>query len=201
MADHATVFEISCNPGCLTDGIPNVPYIPSPGAVSVVIDLGEECSVSAIVPESAVSSVSVEDALRTEVAGDDRIFGQLSQGTMMPDTGIRYIRVADAAGLREISIYGRRPGRDLAQLPDIRRASSDGGWIIPVPELDPGTQVDVRIFDLAGRLVWGGAAEPGTEAYWNGLDGSGSQVPDGLYLVQYSAGSTVRSGRLMVTGE
>jgi len=37
--------------------------------------------------------------------------------------------------------------------------------------------------------------------YWNGLVGSGYPVPDGCYLVQYSAGPIMRNGRLMMTGE
>jgi len=199
-AVSGTDAESVGNPGCLTDGSLGEAYVPSAGAVAVVMDLGEECCVSAIVPETGATTTALENALRIEVAGADRCYSELPAGDLT-ETDIRYIRVCGAAGLCEVGAYGRRPETDQVLVQTVRRASSDAGWIIPVPDLAGGSAVDVRIFDLGGRLVWAGTGEPETDVCWNGLDGSGTPVPDGCYLVQYAAGSVVRGGRLIVTGE
>jgi len=84
---------------------------------------------------------------------------------------------------------------------DIHCLSSSEGWLIPVPLPESGSPVEVRVFDLAGRLLWADMAEPSSEVFWNGRGESGVQVPDGLYLVQYVSGMSVSTGRLIVTGE
>jgi|GEM_PF-6350020 len=67
--------------------------------------------------------------------------------------------------------------------------------------IQSGSPVEVRIFDLAGRLMWADMAEPSSEVFWNGRSGSGIRVPDGLYLVQYMPGMSISTGRLIVSGE
>lgn len=59
-------------------------------------------------------------------------------------------------------------------------------------ELLERSDVDVNIFDLAGRLVWSNnilGPEPGKhELEWNGMNKQGQAVASGIYIVQLNAG-------------
>jgi hypothetical protein len=68
-------------------------------------------------------------------------------------------------------------------------------------ELPSATPADLRVYDVAGRLVR--RLQEGNQggdhlALWDGRDGVGRRVPNGLYLVQLRAGGRVATARVLV---
>jgi len=67
-------------------------------------------------------------------------------------------------------------------------------------ELPSATPADLQVYDVAGRLVRQLQAgnRPGNHlALWDGRDGVGRQVPNGLYLVQLRAGARMATTRVL----
>ena len=88
--------------------------------------------------------------------------------------------------------------RLLASRPNPARGSSEIRLLLP-----SACTVDVVLFDLAGRRVRSLAAgEPMTPGEhglrWDGRDGFGVPVRDGVYLVRARAGSEVAVGKVVV---
>ena len=207
--ESAGLTSYTGNPGSLTDGQTNEVYRPSSDASAVVIDLGEECSVSAIIPDGAARTSSDESvhivdeyltlsAWTVEVAGDNEEYEPFDAGRYEGLQGVRYIRITGAAGMTEISVYGSRPGEETCTAVEISRSSSAESWMILIPESDGSGEAEVRIFDLAGRIVWDSHAIPGTTLHWDGRTGDGNAAPNGVYLVQCSIGEEITTGRLVV---
>jgi hypothetical protein len=82
--------------------------------------------------------------------------------------------------------------------PNPSRGTSEIRFLLP-----SACTVDVALFDLAGRqvrsLVAGERSTPGEhDIRWDGRDGSGAPVRDGVYLVQVRAGRDVGVRKLVV---
>ncbi|MFO8182816.1 MAG: T9SS type A sorting domain-containing protein [Candidatus Aegiribacteria sp.] len=208
---HESVPVSTGNAGCLTDGSLEEVYTPSPGAAAVVMDLGEECSVTAVIPQQQLTDYSdiagtssavdtPEHSLRIEVAGTDRRFEPFNEGTRSSIEGVRYVRVHDATGLAEVSVYGTRRSSSVEPLSvAVARSSERDGWMFSIPLDAEGSseEASIQIFDMSGRMVWSGSAESGDVLHWDGLS-NGSPVPSGVYLLQCSIGSEVSTGSLVV---
>ncbi len=69
-------------------------------------------------------------------------------------------------------------------------------------ELNAGGQVDLRVFDLAGRLVRTlvhDSQEAGThQVLWRGRDQAGRTVAAGVYFYRLDAGSQVKTRRMVL---
>ncbi len=203
------------NPGCLTDGSTEVCYSPSPGADAVVIDLGEECTVTSVLPER-VSGISIESAwidesvrtvetarvvepsLLIEVAGSDREFYRLTPGSRSSTDAVRYVRVCGASGLSEVSIYGSRSTEVGVSSVEITRSVADEGWMFAIPVMEYSEEAEVNIYDISGRMIWSGHAESGSVLYWDGYTGDRTPLPNGVYLLHCSIGSEVSTGSFVV---
>jgi hypothetical protein len=86
----------------------------------------------------------------------------------------------------------------LASRPNPSRGSSEIRFLLPA-----ACAVDVALFDLAGRkvrtLATGERSTPGEHSVrWDGRDGSGAPVRDGVYLVKVRAGRDVGVRKLVV---
>jgi M6 family metalloprotease-like protein len=86
----------------------------------------------------------------------------------------------------------------LASRPNPSRGTSEIRFALPT-----ACAVDVTLFDLAGRkvrsLVSGERVTPGEHSIrWDGRDGSGARVRNGVYLVQVRAGRDVSVRKLIV---
>jgi hypothetical protein len=86
----------------------------------------------------------------------------------------------------------------LASRPNPSRGASEIRFLLP-----SACRVDVTLFDLAGRkvrsLVAGERSTPGEHIVrWDGRDGSGAPVHNGIYLVQVRAGRDVGVTKLVV---
>jgi hypothetical protein len=91
-----------------------------------------------------------------------------------------------------------RTFRLLASRPNPCQGSSEIRFLLPSVRT-----VDVGLFDLAGRkvhsLVAGERLTPGEHSIrWDGRDGSGAPVRDGVYLVHVRSGRDVAVGKLIV---
>jgi M6 family metalloprotease-like protein len=91
-----------------------------------------------------------------------------------------------------------RTFRLLASRPNPSRGASEVRFALPSECV-----VDVVVFDLAGRrvrsLVTGERSAPGEHGiHWDGRDGSGAPVRDGVYLVRVRAGSDAGVRKLIV---
>jgi hypothetical protein len=204
------------NPGCLTDGNTEVCYSPSPGADAVVIDLGEECSVTSVlheritdtsVYESSLTDESVltaeiallaEPSLLIEVAGSDREFYPFLEESRNSTEIVRYVRIRGASGFSEISVYGSRESENSVLSVEITRSVADEGWMFAIPVVEYSEEASVKIYDISGRMIWNGHAESGSVLYWDGYTGDGVPVPNGVYLLQCSIGSEVSTGSFVV---
>ena len=60
-----------------------------------------------------------------------------------------------------------------------------------------GASVSVRIYDVKGRLVRELSGHGGTLA-WDGRDGSGNRLGNGVYLIQLHSGGEVHGGRTLL---
>ena len=86
----------------------------------------------------------------------------------------------------------------LALRPNPSRGMSEMRFLLP-----SACTVDVALFDLAGRnvrsLVAGERSTPGGHSIrWDGRDGSGAPVRDGVYFVQVRAGRDVGVRKLVI---
>jgi len=74
-------------------------------------------------------------------------------------------------------------------------------WIYYSIEGSAAKQVDVRIFDVTGRLVRVLTSEQQTagrhELVWDGLSGSGTHVPSGLYFIKTRVGTQTNIARIL----
>jgi len=204
------------NPGCLTDGCTEVCYSPSPGADAIVIDLGDECTVTSILPERIsdiypdVSSFTdepvrtleaapvVEPSLLIEVAGSDRVFYPFAADSRSNSDAVRYVRVQGASGLTEISVYGSRSTDNVVSSVEITRSAENEGWMFAIPVVEYSEEASVMIYDVSGRMIWSGYTESGSVLYWNGFTENGTPVPNGVYLLQCSIGSDASTGSFVV---
>jgi hypothetical protein len=204
------------NPECLTDGSVEVPYLPSFGADAVVIDLGEECTVTSVIPER-VSGISpdvitstdesilnveiaplVEPSPLIEVAGSDREFYPFAAESRSSTDAVRYVRIHGASGLTEVSVYGERESVNTVSSVEITRSVEDKGWMFAIPVVEYSEEASVNIYDVSGRMVWSGHAESGSVLHWDGFTENGTAVPNGVYLFQCSIGSEVSTGSFVV---
>ncbi len=212
--DHAVPSR--GNPGCLTDGSTEVCYSPSPGADAVVIDLGDECTVTSILPER-ISDISpdvssftdesvrtleaapdVEPSLLIEVAGSDRIFYPYAADSPNSTETVRYIRIRGASGFAEISVYGSRGTMDTVSSVEITRSAENEGWMFAIPVAERGEEAEIKIYDVSGRMIWSGHAESGSVLHWDAFTANGTAVPNGVYLLQCCIGSDVSTGSFIV---
>lgn len=91
-----------------------------------------------------------------------------------------------------------RPFQLLPSRPNPSRGKSEIRFLLP-----SACTVDVALFDLVGRkvrsLVAGELSAPGEHAIrWDGRDGSGAPVRNGVYLVQVRAGRDVGVRKLII---
>ncbi len=204
------------NPGCLTDGNTEVCYVPSPGADAVVIDLGEECTVTSVIPERVsgifldVSSLTdeyvrtlettpvVEPYLLIEVAGSDREFYPFLEESWNSTETVRYVRIRGASGHSEITVYGSRGTDNGVSTVEITRSVENEGWMFAIPVMEYSEEASVNIYDISGRMIWSGHAESGSVLYWDGYTGDRTPVPNGVYLLHCSIGSEVSTGSFVV---
>jgi len=74
--------------------------------------------------------------------------------------------------------------------------------VFAVPASAAGSSVSVRIYDAAGRLVrtlTDGPREAGDHAVrWDGTDGSGRELPDGVYFARLTGRSLDASRKLVL---
>ena len=190
------------NPGCLTDGSVEVCYSPSAGADAVVIDLGEECTVTSVLPER-VSGISLEstwtdESALIEVAGSDREFNQFTAESWSSTEAVRYIRLQGASGLSEISVYGSRGVLDTVSSVEITRCAENEGWMFSIPVAERSEEAEIKIYDVSGRMIWSGYCESGSVLHWDGFTGNGTAAPNGVYLLQCSIGSEISTGSFVV---
>ena len=204
------------NPEYLTDGSIEVRYRPSFGADAVVIDLGEECTVTSVIPER-VSNTSldvitmtdesvlnvetvplIEPSLLIEVAGSDREFYTFAAESYSGTDDVRYVRVCGALGLSEVSVYGSRSTDSEVLSIEITRSVEDEGWMFSIPVVEYSEEASVKIYDVSGRMIWSGHAESGSVLHWDGFTENGTAVPNGVYLLHCSIGSEVSTGSFVV---
>ncbi|MCD4847958.1 MAG: FG-GAP-like repeat-containing protein [Candidatus Aegiribacteria sp.] len=207
------------NPGCLTDGSVEVCYEPSPGADAIVIDLGEECTVTSVIPER-ISDTSLDtsarrvESVRTdetvhedefsliiEVAGSDREFYLFAAESPNSSESIRYVRIRGASGLSEVSVYGERESEKTSSSVEITRSVEDAGWMFTIPVVEYSEEALVKIFDVSGRMIWSGQCESGSILHWDGYTDDRTPVPNGVYLLHCSIGSEVSTGSFVVRRE
>ncbi len=204
------------NPGCLTDGSTEVIYSPSHGADAVVIDLGEECTVTSVVPERMLDTyldvstmadesirtdetiLVVEPSLLIEVAGSDREFYPFAAESPNSTETVRYIRIRGASGLTEVGVYGTRESLNTASPVEITHSVAEEGWMFAIPVVEYSEEALVKIFDVSGRMIWSGHAESGSVLHWDGYTDDRMPVPNGVYLLQCSIGSEVSTGSFVV---
>jgi len=103
-----------------------------------------------------------------------------------------------AAGVGPVTSFPPRTFQLLASRPNPSRGASEIRFLLP-----SACTVEVTLFDLAGRrmrsLGGGERLPPGEHSIrWDGRDGSGAPVRDGVYLVQVHAGGSVGVGKLTV---
>ncbi|MBD3278179.1 MAG: hypothetical protein GF388_07765, partial [Candidatus Aegiribacteria sp.] len=203
-----TPAPVEGNPLCLTDGIHTECYKPSADADAVVIDLGGECCISGIIPETASGFIQTLDTervvqlappYRIAVAGSDREYSVWDGSHLDSVENIRYVKVTGAEGLSEISVYGSRESSrgDSVQQVEISSNDSSAGWMFVLPVTESGEEASIRIYDAVGRLMWNCTSRQGGAFYWDGCS-EGTPVPSGVYLLQCSIGSEVTTGSFVV---
>ena len=201
---------------CLTDGSLEVRYTPSSGADAVVIDLGEECTVTSVLPErisdtspgiglltnefilNVETALAVEPSLLIEVAGSDREFYTFVAESRSGTDDVRYVRVCGASGLTEVSVYGSRGTDSGVSAVEITRSVENEGWMFSIPVVQYSEEASVKIYDISGRMIWSGHAESGSVLHWDGYTDDRTPVPNGVYLLQCGIGSEVSTGSFVV---
>jgi hypothetical protein len=91
----------------------------------------------------------------------------------------------------------------LAQnFPNPFRAGETTTIRFAIPASAGGGQVDVAVFDVAGRrvrtLVRGSLVEGDHAITWDGMDDNGAEVPAGVYVVRLAVGGQERTMRALV---
>lgn len=181
------VPESTGNPSCLTDGLLSEPYVSSAGATGVEIDLGANRRIVEIVVEG-MDGVAASGSMSA-------ITGLMEETEETPQ---RFVRLWGIDGATEVLVLcGTSESVRMTVNP---RTSASGGWTIPVPEVSQHSSgFEVRIYDLAGHVVWSDDINASTDAVlWEGRDASGDPVPPGLYLVLMDFGEEVLTGKLLV---
>jgi len=91
--------------------------------------------------------------------------------------------------------------RLLPAVPSPFQGSTRLRYVLP----QPGGKVDLRIFDVSGRVVRSlvRGERPGGvhEALWDGRDDQGHRLAAGLYFCRLRAAATTRTTRLLLLGE
>jgi hypothetical protein len=84
---------------------------------------------------------------------------------------------------------------------EVARNLDGDSWSFSIPaemlNRERSGEYSVKIFDVTGRLVWGGSTRVGDVLHWDGCS-NGSPVPCGVYLLQSSIGSDVSTGSFVV---
>ena len=73
---------------------------------------------------------------------------------------------------------------------------------VGVPAVAASRRLELRLFNLLGQVIrrWDmDGWDPGShQVTWDGRDGEGRPVASGVYLVQFDAGKTVSTQKLML---
>lgn len=126
---------------------------------------------------------------------------QLANETIGPGFADFLIRIVDPDWIGPVTQVGALPA------PAILDAQASPNPFNPMTriryELDRPAVVDIRVFDLSGRLIRTILApthrETGVHAVsWNGTDDAGRHQPSGVYLYRIGASGERRSGRMVL---
>jgi hypothetical protein len=85
---------------------------------------------------------------------------------------------------------------DVAQVLSLSMAGSNPFSSSTAFSISAGSDVRLRIYDMSGRSVLDSEASPGLFT-WNGLSGTGSPVPSGVYFAVASRGDEIATCRLV----
>lgn len=81
-------------------------------------------------------------------------------------------------------------------------ARSSATLMLAIPAHLAGADVELTVFDVAGRRVRSldaGKADPGmTQVAWDLHDGNGQSAPNGVYFVRVRVGSVVENRRVLL---